>query len=276
MLINASSRGLAQKLAIRLGKYYPQSKLVEINAHSLGSKFFSESGKLVGKMFESIESILEEEEDTFVCVFVDEIETLAARREQMISGSEPFDAVRAVNALLTGLDRLRRYPNIVVVCTSNLVGALVGAAFRNSSSPALTCSLQDAAFLDRVDIKQFMPHLSVKVIYGIYKDCLEELSRSGIIEGASFDVVQLNPEDPQTPLQYVEKPMEYLMLPTFEEMLLNYQMFPAAVPKKLADLAKESEVSAGSSATSFFKNCLTDQSTRVSVAAHSGGCQRCL
>ncbi|TQB74400.1 hypothetical protein MPDQ_004893 [Monascus purpureus] len=216
-------RGLAQKLAIRLGKYYPQSKLVEINAHSLGSKFFSESGKLVGKMFESIESILEEEEDTFVCVFVDEIETLAARREQMISGSEPFDAVRAVNALLTGLDRLRRYPNIVVVCTSNLVGAL------------------DAAFLDRVDIKQFMPHLSVKVIYGIYKDCLEELSRSGIIEGASFDVVQLNPEDPQTPLQYVEKPMEYLMLPTFEEMLLNYQMFPAAVPKKLADLAKESE-----------------------------------
>lgn len=124
-LINSSSRGLAQKLAIRLGKYYPQSKLVEINAHSLGSKFFSESGKLVGKMFENIESLLEEEEDTFVCVFVDEIETLAARREQMLSGSEPFDAVRAVNALLTGLDRLRHHPNVVVLCTSNLGTALV-------------------------------------------------------------------------------------------------------------------------------------------------------
>ena len=122
---NEGSRGLAQKLAIRLGKYYPQSKLVEINAHSLGSKFFGESGKLVGKVFESIESLLEEEEDTFVCVFVDEIETIAARRERALSGNEPFDAVRAVNAVLTGLDKLRSHPNVVVICTSNLVTALV-------------------------------------------------------------------------------------------------------------------------------------------------------
>jgi len=120
-----SSRGLAQKLAIRLGKHYPQSKLFEINAHSLGSKFFGESGKLVGKLFENIALSLEEEEDTFVCVFVDEIETIAARRERALNGNEPFDAIRAVNALLTGLDKLRSYPNVVTICTSNLVNALV-------------------------------------------------------------------------------------------------------------------------------------------------------
>lgn len=120
-----SSRGLAQKLAIRLGKHYPQSKLFEINAHSLGSKFFGESGKLVGKLFENIALSLEEEEDTFVCVFVDEIETIAARRERALNGNEPFDAIRAVNALLTGLDKLRSYPNVVTICTSNLVTALV-------------------------------------------------------------------------------------------------------------------------------------------------------
>ncbi|KAF5866175.1 hypothetical protein ETB97_000709 [Aspergillus alliaceus] len=214
--------GLSQKLAIRIGKHYPQSKLVEINAHSLGSKFFGESGKLVSKTFEYLESLLEEEEDTFVCVIVDEIETLAAGRERALGGNEPFDAVRAVNALLTGLDKLKTHANVIVICTSNLVTAL------------------DQAFLDRVDIKQFIPYLSNRAIYGIYKECLEELSRCGIIEGSSFDVVQVNPENPQTALQYVEQATETLMLPTFDEMLLNYQMFSSAVPKQLGDAALES------------------------------------
>ncbi|OOO12889.1 cytochrome c1 [Aspergillus oryzae] len=224
-------RGLSQKLAIRIGKPYPQSKLVEINAHSLGSKFFGESGKLVSKTFENIESLLEEEEDTFFCVIIDEIETLAARRERALGGNEPFDAVRAVNALLTGLDRLKTHANVVVICTSNLVTALL---------MKYIAIAQDQAFLDRVDIKQFIPYLSNRAIYGIYKECLEELSRCGIIEGTSFDVVQVNPENPQTALQYVEQATEILLLPTFDEMLLNYQMFPDAVPKQLGDAALES------------------------------------
>jgi len=40
-------KALAQKLSIRLNARYSQSQLVEINAHSLFSKWFSESGKLV-------------------------------------------------------------------------------------------------------------------------------------------------------------------------------------------------------------------------------------
>jgi SpoVK/Ycf46/Vps4 family AAA+-type ATPase len=90
----------------------------------LGSKFFTESGKLVTKMFESIESMLLEE-DTLVCVFIDEVETLTARREQALSGNEPLDGMRAVNALLTALDRLRHHPNVIILCTSNLISALV-------------------------------------------------------------------------------------------------------------------------------------------------------
>lgn len=80
----------------------------------------------MSKIFDSIDVLLEEEEDTFVCVFIDEIETLAAPRERSLNTNEPFDAIRAVNALLTGLDRLRLHPNVVVICTSNLVTALVG------------------------------------------------------------------------------------------------------------------------------------------------------
>ncbi|KAB8224973.1 cytochrome C1 family-domain-containing protein [Aspergillus novoparasiticus] len=202
------------------------------------SKFFGESGKLVSKTFENIESMLEEEEDTFFCVIIDEIETLAARRERALGGNEPFDAVRAVNALLTGLDRLKTHANVVVICTSNLVTALL----------IYIAIAQDQAFLDRVDIKQFIPYLSKRAIYGIYKECLEELSRCGIIEGTSFDIVQVNPENPQTALQYVEQATETLLLPTFDEMLLNYQMFPDAVPKQLGDAALESMRASSSAA----------------------------
>lgn len=106
---------------------------------------------------------------------------------------------------------------------------------------------QDEAFLDRVDIKQYLPHISNRVIYGIYKASLEELCRCGIIEGVSFDVVQHNPEDPQTPLRYVELPAEGLEVPSFEEMSLNFQMFPEAIPTQLAELASASTVSSGSS-----------------------------
>ncbi|PYI30630.1 putative pachytene checkpoint component Pch2 [Aspergillus indologenus CBS 114.80] len=215
-------RGLAQKLAIRLGKDYPQSKMFEINAHALGSKFFSEGAKLVDQMFERIDLLLEEEDETLVCVFIDEIETLAARRDRALSSNEPFDAIRAVNALLTGLDKIKAHPNVIVVCTSNLLTAL------------------DPAFLDRVDIKQCVPNLSSRSIYRIYKDCLEEMSRNGIIEGATFDVKLSQPDDPQTQLSYMEEPAEQLMLPTYDEMIVNYPMFPEAVPTLLAEAVSES------------------------------------
>ncbi|BCS08311.1 hypothetical protein ALUC_20681A [Aspergillus luchuensis] len=217
------TRGLAQKLAIRLGKGYPQSKLFEINAYSLGSKYYGESSKLVNGMFENIETFLQEEEDTFVCVFMDEIETLVARRDRALSSNEPFDAIRAVDAVLTGLDKLKEHSNVIVVCTSNLITAL------------------DQAFLDRVDIKQYIPQLSSRPIYNIYKDCLEELSQSGLIEGVSFDVVQVTPDDPQTALQYVEQAAEHLTLPTFDEVLLHYRSFSDAIPTLLAKAVFESE-----------------------------------
>lgn len=93
-----------------------------------------------------------------------------------------------------------------------------------------------------MDIKQFMPHLSKRAIYGIYKDCLEELNRCKIIQGMSFNVIQANPDDPETALQYVEEPAEDLALPAYDEMLLNYQMFRDSKPKQLAEAATASVV----------------------------------
>lgn len=99
-------KALAHKLAIRLSDRYRFGQLVEVNAHSLFSKWFSESGKLVNKLFDTIKDLLDDP-DVFVCVLIDEVESLTAARKAALSGNEPSDAIRVVNALLTQIDQLK-------------------------------------------------------------------------------------------------------------------------------------------------------------------------
>ena len=118
---------------------YTCGKLIEINSHSLFSKWFSESGKLVQKLFSMVTEMVEEEE-TLVVILIgecarrerskhanhatdastDEVESLTTARSSSLSGSEPGDAVRVVNALLTQLDKLKQRSNVLVMTTSNL------------------------------------------------------------------------------------------------------------------------------------------------------------
>lgn len=157
------AKGLAQKLAIRLTEKYPSGgQLIEINSHSLFSKWFSESGKLVMKLFNKIRELVEID-DSFVCVLIDEVESLAAARKMAISGNEPSDAVRVVNAVLTQLDQLKSYTNTLIITTSNITGAI------------------DLAFVDRADIKQYVGFPSIGARYHILSSCLEELMRVRII-----------------------------------------------------------------------------------------------
>lgn len=62
-------RALAQKLAIRLTERYTECRILEINSHSLFSRWFSESGKLVQKLFMSVTEMVDDE-DTFVVVLI--------------------------------------------------------------------------------------------------------------------------------------------------------------------------------------------------------------
>ncbi len=83
-------KALAQKVTIRLSKRYSKSILVEINAHSLFSKFFAESSKLVLKLFQELNELLDDD-DCFVTVLMgisckgliclDEVESLTAARK---------------------------------------------------------------------------------------------------------------------------------------------------------------------------------------------------
>ena len=113
-------RAAAQRLAIRLccGPGNPASRfpggalLLEVSAPALFSKWFSESGRAVARLFERV-AALANEERALVFVLIDEVESLAGSRtgggggggsgsSSSSSGGDPGDAMRAVNALLTG------------------------------------------------------------------------------------------------------------------------------------------------------------------------------
>ncbi|PFH52672.1 hypothetical protein AMATHDRAFT_74132 [Amanita thiersii Skay4041] len=155
-------RALAQKLSIRLSHRYTHARLLEVNSHSLFSKWFSESGKLVQRLFNNVTE-LAEEEDAFLVVLIDEVESLTAARAGAMAGTEPSDGLRVVNALLTQLDKLKHRKNILIMSTSNLVKAI------------------DSAFVDRADIVQYVDLPPREAVYEILRTCLHELIDKGIV-----------------------------------------------------------------------------------------------
>lgn len=82
----------------------------------------------------------------------------------LILANEPSDSIRVVNAVLTQLDRLRRFPNVFILATSNLTDSI------------------DAAFLDRADFVQYIGHPTEPAIYDIYRSALYNLQTIGIVE----------------------------------------------------------------------------------------------
>ncbi|GKA02140.1 pachytene checkpoint protein 2 [Tanacetum coccineum] len=157
-------KALAQKLSVRFSSRYPHCQLIEVNAHSLFSKWFSESGKLVAKLFQKIQEMVEED-NNLVFVLIDEVESLAAARKAALSGSEPSDSIRVVNALLTQMDKLKSSPNVIIMTTSNITAAI------------------DIAFVDRADIKAYVGPPTLQARYEILRSCFQELLRTGIVYG---------------------------------------------------------------------------------------------
>ncbi len=161
-------RSLAHKLSIRMNHIFPSGGyLLEVKSHSLFSKWFSESGSRISKLFERICEMVEDEPNSLFCVLIDEVESLASSRVSSGGsgggGSEPSDAVRAVNSVLTSLDSIRGYRNVLVLTTTNITGSI------------------DAAFIDRVDLKQYVGYPCLQARYEILRSCIQELIRVGIV-----------------------------------------------------------------------------------------------
>ncbi|KAF2842689.1 AAA-domain-containing protein [Patellaria atrata CBS 101060] len=218
-------RALAQKLAIRLGKYFTRSRLVELNSHLLLSKWFGESSKLVERLFENVQTIADDDA-TLVCVIIDEVETLTVSRDKAAHGSECGDAMRATNQLLTALDRLRGYSNVMVFCTSNLISTI------------------DPAFLDRVDVKQHVPNPCRRATYDILRSCLNELIRCGLVtngESVENETGETSNDEvsllPVSGWELVDTPS----IPTHTEMNVQYWNRPDSVPRKLWTICERCE-----------------------------------
>lgn len=60
------------------------------------------------KMFTKITEMVEDPQ-SLVLVLIDEVESLTCSRASCSNGTEPSDAVRVVNAVLTQLDQLKKY-----------------------------------------------------------------------------------------------------------------------------------------------------------------------
>lgn len=167
------SKALVQKLAIRLDA--KEAVLVEVRADALFSKWFSESSRNVGALFEHVLGLAQRCD--LVVVLLDEVESLTAARTGASGAVEPSDALRVVNALLTALDSLRSCKNCLVLATSNLTDRI------------------DPAFLDRADIRQHIGLPTLRARYTILRSCVNELIARGVV-AAESPLCVLTPAEP--------------------------------------------------------------------------------
>lgn len=200
-----------------MNKTYQFTHLFEINSHSLFSKWFSESGKLVMKMFQQIEEVAEMETN-LVCVLIDEVESIAFARGN-ISSNEPSDSVRVVNAVLTQLDKIKRFPNVLIITTSNLTTSI------------------DLAYLDRADIVLYIDKPSVDAIYKIYRSAIIELAEKGIIvdDEDEFTIDCLNSCDKLN--EFLNFESDIMPVKTFHQVCVDSINFSGRTLRKLPFLA---------------------------------------
>ncbi|KAH9215328.1 P-loop containing nucleoside triphosphate hydrolase protein, partial [Leptodontidium sp. 2 PMI_412] len=158
--------GLAQKISIRLSGTYKSTKLVQIKTAILLSKYFSESAKHVDDIFNRVSTMCEDNPEGFVCVLIDEVESIACSREYSTKEGESHDSLRATNALLNGLDRTARYSNVVFLFTSNMCDAL------------------EPAFLDRCGLMEFVGPPNMAAQYEILRNSLEKLIGCQVVQPA--------------------------------------------------------------------------------------------
>ncbi|KAF2759327.1 pachytene checkpoint component Pch2 [Pseudovirgaria hyperparasitica] len=220
------SRALAHKLTIRLGKYFLRGKLVEVDPQSLFSRYFGESGQLVAQIFEQINAMADDEA-CLICVVIDEVETLTSPRERAATGNECGDALRATNQLLTCIDALRHRPNIVLFCTSNMLQAI------------------DSAFVDRIDIKQLVPNPCPRAIYEIFRTCINELLRTGVLVPSKSNNedpnLNMRPESPLSQSVHDFVLIEPISIPRFAEMEIRLYDQPHAPARKLWIISQKAD-----------------------------------
>ena len=73
---------------------YDRITCFTVHSNQLFSRWFSESGKAIQSLFDSIERMATEESGAVIAVIIDEIESLAMNRQRSIESNEPTDSIR--------------------------------------------------------------------------------------------------------------------------------------------------------------------------------------
>jgi AAA+ superfamily predicted ATPase len=134
------ARGLANQVAAA-AKSLGSFLYIEIDPHGLMSSAHGRSQKAVEQLFN--ESIAASAEAGPTVVLLDEVETLAAERSKLSLEANPIDVHRAVDAVLTGVDRLAsQYPMLLFIATSN-VPDIIDEAFTSRADFRYTFPLPD-------------------------------------------------------------------------------------------------------------------------------------
>jgi SpoVK/Ycf46/Vps4 family AAA+-type ATPase len=141
-------QGLAQ-VAAKAVATRGATTLVEIDPHAFPSDLLGESQRAVRRLFtETIPELAARRPHTIVVV--DEVEAFAVRRSTASFETNPVDVHRATDAVLAGLDEVRRdWPHVLLLCTTNFLTA-VDEAFMSRADALIWTRLPDPASLAQI------------------------------------------------------------------------------------------------------------------------------
>jgi pachytene checkpoint protein 2 len=126
------ARGLADKVARTVCGPKPWT-YVEIDPHELASSSLGRSQRGVSQLFGS--TLQEYAAAGPLIVLFDEVETVFTDRRALSLEANPVDVHRAVDAALVGLDQLaRRYPEVLIIATSNYADAIDPALYSRADT----------------------------------------------------------------------------------------------------------------------------------------------
>lgn len=154
-------KSISQKLSI-YNQFKNNSKtlLLEISFDKVFSKWYGESSTNLINLFKILKELIVKNSNDLIILIIDEVETLANSRIQILNKNETSDGIRIVNTLLTQLDSLKQYNNFLILSTSNLIDSI------------------DEAFLDRVDYVFRLDKPDFENILKIFQNELNKLIKS--------------------------------------------------------------------------------------------------
>lgn len=171
------AQGLAQRAALAVSDV-GATTFVEIDPHAFPSDLLGESQRAVSTLFHETLPELAARRPHLI-VLVDEVESLAVQRSTASFEANPVDVHRATDAVLAGVDALRRScPRTIVLATTNFPAA-VDAAFVSRTDLIARLDLPDEATVLRI-----VEH-SLAELTAVWPDAVSTLDDSAAIAEAA-------------------------------------------------------------------------------------------